>query len=124
MYRSPYATRPPELPTHGPGYAFDLYFQIAPVVLIYGNRRRLHADEHNHGGRLMRTLDWLGREGLPLRCVFRADAALDLSSVRALNCYLQHGPGLAAFRRVASWQSVHHRYAWHELQRLLNLRWR
>lgn len=102
---------------------FDLYYRTPAVVLVYGNSRRLTADEHNHAGRILKTLDWLGREGVPIRGVFRADRCLCRSSVRALNLYLQHCNGLAAFRRSHARHYPLDRYGWADLQNLLNLRW-
>lgn len=102
--------------------SFVVLHRIEAVVLIYGNGRRLYADEHNHSARLMRTLDAIGKEGLPLRAVFRGRQVLDRSSLRALALYLHHGNGLEAFRRATpnGWR---HRLAWRDLEERLNLRW-
>lgn len=113
----------PQLAAETVNDAFFLIMEIESVVLIYGDRRRLHADEHNHAGRLMRELDQLGRAGVDLRAVIKGRRVLDRSSLRALNLYLRHGHGLTAFRRVCSTHSTRHRYAWRELESLLGLRW-
>lgn len=112
----------PALPA-APDETFRVLMEIPAVVLIYGNSRRLFADEHNHAGRLMRTLDKIGREGIELRGAICGRTCLDRSSVRALNLYLRHGRCLQAFRRASVRHSYTHRFAWAELQALLNLRW-
>jgi hypothetical protein len=106
-----------------PDDEFFLYHKIPSVVLIYGNGPRLHADEHAHAGRLMRSLDWIGREGVPLRGVLTSTKTLDRSSLRALGLYLTHGNGLTAFRRVSRQSHPFHKHGWRELQELLSLRW-
>ncbi|WP_415907270.1 hypothetical protein [Oleiharenicola sp. Vm1] len=108
---------------YAPNEHFQRYQLIEPVVLIYGNMRRLHADEHNHAGRLLKTLDWIGREGIALRSVVRPRCVLSTESVRALGLYLRHGKGLTAFRRTLPTNAWKHRHAWEELQTLLSLRW-
>lgn len=108
---------------YGPGEHFERFQLIEPVVLIYGDGRRLHADQHNHAGRLLKTLDWLGRESITLRSIVRPNAVLSRESLRALALYLRYGNGLTAFRRTLPTNAWRHRYAWEELQRLLALRW-
>ena len=116
--------RKPELVANQPpSVDIDIVMEIETVVLIYGDRRRLVADEHNHAGRLMRTLHQIGTRGVPLRAVVRGNAALDVPSLRALSLYLFHGKGLTAFRRVIPWHAWRHRLAWDALQELLSLRW-
>ena len=116
----------PELPAVRSGFedSFHLYYRIPAVVLIYGTQRRLHADEHTHAGRLMKSLHWLGKEGIPLRGVICERSLLDRSSLRALNLYLKHGEGLDAFRRAGRYHHGRHKYGWADLQEILNLRWR
>jgi hypothetical protein len=102
---------------------FQSYFRTESVALIYGTSRRLYADEHNHAGRLLKTLDRLGKEGIPIRGMIRGRTTLTHSSLRALNLYLRHCNGLTAFRRGHPHHKPLHRHGWHDLQTLLALRW-
>lgn len=124
MYASFYRRAEPALPANTEEIdTFGLYYRTQNIVIVYGNGRRLTADEHNHAGRILKTLDWLGREGIAIRGVFREDRCLCRSSVRALNLYLQHANGLAAFRRQHARFYPLDRFGWSDLQELLNLRW-
>jgi hypothetical protein len=118
-----YCPTPQEIPPGDPDDAFLLYFKTVPVVVIYGNGTRLHADEHNHAGRLMKLLDSLGKEGLPIRGMIRGNRTLCRSSLRALNTYLRYCDGLTAFRRGHPHFMPAHRFGWEDLQELLGLRW-
>lgn len=71
----------------------------------------------------MKLLDQLGREGIPIRGVLREGCVLDHSSLRALNCYLRHSPGLAAFKRTHRNYQPFHRYGWYHFEVQLGLRW-
>ncbi len=121
----PYRTSSASLPYADAGRAslFSAYAEIAPVALIYGDGREKTIDVHNHAARLWRTLDRIGRERITLAGVFRADASLDRSSVRALCIYLHTLGGLSKFRAMQYPFGSPNRYGWEELQRLLNLRW-
>lgn len=121
-----YRQRAPELPTPRIGDiddAFYLYHRTEAVVILYGNNRSLHADEHNHGGRILKCLDWMGKEGIHIRAAFKGDRCLCRSSIRALNLYLKHGRGLTAFRREHGRHYPFDRFGWRDLQELLNLHW-
>jgi hypothetical protein len=122
MYHRNYTKAEPLAP-YGPDEHFHRFQLIEPLVLIYGNARRLNADEHNHAGRLLKTLDWIGRERIALRAVIRGNRVLSRESLSALALYLHYGNGLMAFRRTLPTNAWRHRYAWEELQRLLALRW-
>ncbi len=105
---------------------FDLYFAIPPVVVIYGRGNSMNADEFNHAGRLLRQLDQLGRSGERVNGMVCQLGALDRSSIRALNCFLRYGPGLASVNRAAGYHSTRayfHKYDWQEFCRMVGLRW-
>lgn len=93
------------------------------VVIVYRAGHHLHADEFASAGKLMRELDRIGKHGLTIASLFSGGMVLDRSSIRALNLYLRHGNGLAAYRRGAPWATVEHRHGWADLQRLVSLRW-
>jgi hypothetical protein len=106
--------------------SFDVYYAIPSVVVLYGNGRSFVADQHTHAGRLLRKLDALGKSGVRIRGMICHEGALDLSSIRALNCYLRHGGGLRAFnwcRHGNGSRSWMNKYDWYDLCAHLNLRW-
>ena len=112
--------RPPSLALASGDDAFDLFYKIESVVVIVRERRGLHAIEHNHAGRLMRELDRFGREGVRIVGLLQHHGAATASSLRALNCYLRHGPGLDNFRRAPKLyrcRNPFHRFGWMELTR-------
>jgi hypothetical protein len=114
------SARPPCLTLAGPDDAFELFYKIESVVVIVREPKGLHAIEHNHAGRLMRELDRFGREGVRIVGLLANHGAATTSSLRALNCYLRHGPGLDNFRRAPKLyrcRNPFHRFGWNELKR-------
>jgi len=106
--------------------SFDLYFAISPVVVIYGRGQTINADEHNHAGRLLRQLDKLGRSGQRVKGMVSNSGALDVSSIRALNCFLRYGPGVSAVNRAAghsSGRTWFNKFDWQDFCRHVGLRW-
>lgn len=122
-----YKKQPPAPPVEfGIDDAFEVLNRISPVVvLIRDERQHIHAIEHVHGGKLMRQLDQFGREGVRIIGLFSGDGVADRSSLRALNVYLRHGPGLDAFRRSPGLHCCRHpfhRLGWPQLVKLVGLR--
>ena len=102
---------------------FDLLMQIPSVVVLYGNGRNFHADEHTHAGRLLRQLDDFARSGIAVRGMICERGALTRSSIRALNCYLRHVGSLSRFRGLAYPFGGLNKYGWQEFQRHVGLVW-
>lgn len=121
-----YQKTPPATPGRWDEDSFHLFSEIpAVVVIINEGRGGIHAIEHNHAGRLLRHLDRCGRDGVRILGMFTAEGVLDRSSIRALNCYLRHGPGLDAFRRAPKlFRCRHpfHRYGWQAFKEHIGLR--
>jgi hypothetical protein len=120
-----YQKQPPAVPAPWGEDSFELFNRIPPVVLIVKEGRGLHAIEHVNAAKLMRQLDRFGRDGVRILGMITGESVLDRSSIRALNCYLRHGPGLDAFRRAPDlYRCRHpfHRFGWVEFKNHLGLR--
>lgn len=98
--------------------AFERCERIEPVAILYGGKR-LYVSEFNSSRRLLKELRRLGRQKIRVRGMISGRGALDRSSLRALNCYLE----------FTQWHGINgrawglHRFAWHDLQREVALRW-
>lgn len=100
--------------------SFDLYFSIAPVVIIYGDGRNFHADEYRHSVKLLKALDDLGARGVRIRGIICPAGAATISSIRALNCYLRHG-GLALLKRSKRSYFGYNKFNWFDLVEVVGI---
>lgn len=99
---------------------FETCLRISPVAILYGSGARLYVNEYQASHRLLKELWRLGRKRIEIRGMISTLGALDSSSVRALNCYLQHFYGKKSLSQV---RCRAHRLAWYDLQRDCALRW-
>ena len=114
-------SRGEEFPRGSNDSTFELWERIDPVAILYGSGGRLFVSEYNHSRRLLKELWRLGKERIRVRGMISTLGALDRSSVRALNCYLEHCYATNSWRYMASGNT--HRHAWYDLQRAVALRW-
>ncbi len=119
---TPHATRRPEpLPVRDiHDTTFSRVEQIASIGIAYGGSR-LFVSEFNSSRRLLMELWRLGRKRIRVRAMISVHGALDRSSLRALNCYLEHCYGQISCRTMRS--GTTHRHAWYDLQRAVGFRW-
>src|ERR1044071_8207682 len=74
---------------------FELYLRIEPVILISEHKGRWSFTEHNHSVQLLKDLDRHGKQRRRIRgMICDAMGALDRSSIRALNVYLESHNGV------------------------------
>lgn len=116
-------TRPRELGTIAnlSESAFETCERIEPVAILYGRGARLFVTEHNIASRLLKDLHRLGRGKLTVRGMISTRGSLDRSSIRALNCWMEHYYGPRHPRCIGN--GGLHRFDWYKLQATLALRW-